>query len=1030
VEKETKEASLTRKTHALLALAIALLAFSLPAAAQLSPTGSIKGRITDEKGAPVPGAYIYLTSPEALGMANYMTPPTGVFGFVGLLPGRYKLVAEKAGFKTVTMDGLEVAAGATFAADIKMVPSALDDEPLSVRPGTILDRDSTRVATVLDRDLIARLPLGRDISSALALVPGLVFETDPIAGRFSVDGMPYASSVVIQDDIIVSNPIDAGFKSRINTDFVDEIVVESAGHSADAGPAQGATINILHRAGSARTQGSVLYSVSGKGLVDSLWTAAELEEMPSATPTSLRREHDLSFTLGGPVLKDMAWWLANVHFTSLGRKAPFNYWTDPTGVRHFVYDYSERNFSGMFKLSMDVLDQFKGVIEFGSGSLREPVYAPDVGLLRPESSTRSLDGDKTMLFRVGGSYVVDPRMRIDMSFGYAKDSSTLRLNDLGKSKPEYYDIVTGYHWGSGGLSDRESAARMKFGIALTRLEDSLLGMFHELVAGGEYESTKATSATSKADNLIYNYVNGSPYTYGRAVSPISEEEVGWGLVGFYIAPANDAMNLPRELKRIGAFVQDRIKIGSRLSLSAGLRFDRSEATFGLFSKGSGGNSVGTAVGNNLILPVLGYNLYSSISLPAWDKAIVWNTLSPRVGLSFDLLGGGRTVLKASWARLPEYLNLGYSQDLAQVDPTASHDFVWWDEDANGVVNSADTFRLVPYDFRVYRSEYYRQAVDPDLSAPVIEEWTAGLDQAIGPDFTLSARYIDRRHSNLTGHVIYDPSTGAEWWRVADAPEGWWVPFSTTVPGTDGSEDVTLDLYLPSTDAPDYFERIENVPELTARYRSVELSFRKRMSHGWQLLGSLALNRATGTTTMASRWSAGNSPVMLTPNSFLNIAATDRLAQDRPFVARLAGTARLFWGLSASVLFKAQSGTLWARTVTIIPPADWAAANGADPTPVTVYLESPGSHRTEWWKNLDFRLEKEFARTGRSLFAVSFDVFNLLGDKYRILDLNAGGTWAPDGEGGSTGTRTFSGTYGTYTPLWGSRIVRLNFSLKF
>lgn len=1030
METETKEASLTRKITLPLALAAVLLALSLPAAAQLGPTGSIKGRITDEKGKPVAGAYLYLTSAGSLGMANYMTPPSGLFGFVGLVPGEYKLVAEKAGFKTVTMEGLTVSAGAAFAAHIRLSPSELEDEPATQRPGTLLDRDSARSATVLDRDLAARLPLGRDVLSMLGLVPGLVFETDPASGRFSIGGLPAPAALVVQDDIIVSSPVDGRIMNRIGTEFVDEIVIESAGHAAETGPGQGAVINIIHRAGAAKTEGSIFYSTSGKGLVDSLWTDAELAEMPSVAPTSLRREHDLSLTVGAPVLKDMAWMLANLHFTSLGRTAPFNYWTDPTGVRHFVYDYSERNFSGMFKLSMDVLDKFKGVIELGFGNLREPVYGPDVAPLRPETATRNLDGDRTMLARVGGSYVIGQDMRVDLSVGYVRDRKPLLLNDLSKAKPEYVDLVTGYSWGSASLNDREAASRMKLGLALTRLQDGPFGVFHEFVAGGEYETTRAGSSAWKADNLIYNYANGSPYTYGLTVSPVSEEEVGWGLVGFYIAPAGDTMTLTRELKRIGAFVQDRIKIGGRLALSAGLRFDRSEALFGQFSKGAGGNSVGVSLGNNLIKPILGYNLYSSISLPRWDKAIVWNELSPRFGLSFDLLGNGGTVLKASWARLPEYLNLGYSQDLAQIDPTASHDFVWWDEDANGLVNAADTFQLVPYDFRVYKSEYFRQAVDEDLSAPVITEWSAGLDQALGRDFTLSARYIDRRHANLTGHVVYDPSTGARWWRLEDAPADWWVPFSTTVPGTDGYEDATFDLYLPSTDAPDFFERIENVPELKARYRTVEISLRKRMSHGWQLFGSLALNRATGTTTVASRWSAGNSPVMLTPNSFLNISETDRLLWDRPFVAKLAGTFRLGWGFTASALLKAQSGAPWARTVTIIPPADWAAANGAAATPVTVYLESPGTRRYDWWKTLDLRLEKEFARRGRSLYAVSLDVFNLLGDKYRTLDLNDGGTWAPDGEGGNTGTRTLSGTYGTYTPYWGSRVVRLNFNLKF
>ena len=614
VEKETKEASLTRKFLASLALGAALLAFSLPATAQLGPTGSIKGRITDQNGAPVSGAYLYLTSPGSLGMANYMTLKSGRFAFVGLVPGAYELVAEKAGFKTVTMEGIVVSAGSTFAADFRMPPSELEDEPATARPGTGLDRDSARDAVVISRSFIARLPLGRDFSAVLGLVPGLVFETDPVSDRFSIDGLPATASLIIQDGIIVSSPIDSRFMDRIGTDFIDEIVVESAGHPAESGPAQGATINIIHRAGSAKASGSLFYSASGKGLVDSLWTDEELAEMPEAAPTALRREHDLSFTLGGPLLKDMAWVLTNVHFTSLGRTAPFNYWTDPTGVRHFVYDYAERNFSGIFKLSMDVLDKYKGVVEFGFGNLREPVYEPDIALLRPESATRNLAGDRTFLARIAGSYEVGPLMRIDLSVGYAKDRKPLLLNDLAKAKPESYDVISGYRWGSGTLNDQETASRLKLGLALTRLQDGLLGMFHELVVGGEYESTKAASSTWKADNLIYNYVDGSPYTYGRTLSPVTGEDVGWGLVGFYIAPAGDTMTLPRELKRFGAFVEDRIKIGTRLSLSAGLRFDHSEASFGAFSKGAAGNSVSVGLGSTLIDPILGYKHFPQYGL--------------------------------------------------------------------------------------------------------------------------------------------------------------------------------------------------------------------------------------------------------------------------------------------------------------------------------------------------------------------------------------------------------------------------------
>ena len=135
VEKGTKEASLTRKSLISLAIGAALLAFSLPAA-PAGPMGAIKGRITNDKGAPLRGAYLYVTSPGALGIANYMTLKSGRFEIVGLVPGLYKVVAEMPGFKTVTMDGIVVSSGATFTANFKMEPTATEEETTTARPGS------------------------------------------------------------------------------------------------------------------------------------------------------------------------------------------------------------------------------------------------------------------------------------------------------------------------------------------------------------------------------------------------------------------------------------------------------------------------------------------------------------------------------------------------------------------------------------------------------------------------------------------------------------------------------------------------------------------------------------------------------------------------------------------------------------------------------------------------------------------------------------------------------------------------------
>jgi len=184
VETETKEAALTRKILAALVLSAAALVLCLPSSAA-SQTGAIKGRVADKQGKPLPGAYLYVSSPTMLGITNSMTSKTGRFDVIGLTPGRFKVLVEMPGFKTVTVENVAVNAGATATLDFKLEPSELEDEVIGGRPGPTLDRESARRAVILDSDLLSRLPLKRDFRAILELVPGLVFESDAPGTRAS-----------------------------------------------------------------------------------------------------------------------------------------------------------------------------------------------------------------------------------------------------------------------------------------------------------------------------------------------------------------------------------------------------------------------------------------------------------------------------------------------------------------------------------------------------------------------------------------------------------------------------------------------------------------------------------------------------------------------------------------------------------------------------------------------------------------------------------------------------------------------------
>ena len=554
-----------------------------------------------------------------------------------------------------------------------------------------------------------------------------------------------------------------------------------------------------------------------------------------------------------------------------------------------------------------------------------------------------------------------------------------------------------------------------------------------ILLGGDYRNESTASSVWKTNDLVMTYLNGSPYLYGEAVSPVSGETVGKGLVGFSIAPRDEgAWMVKRELRQLGVYLQDTMNIAGRVSLSFGLRFDHSSTRFPTASKGQAGNTVALLLGSSLIQPDYGFNPYNLLGFGQWDGVIVWNSLYPRAGLSFDLLGTGQTVVKASYAVVPQNLGLGYQQALDILPFNLVHNFIWYDENGDGLVDApdVDSYTLVPYNFDLYRGDFYKSRVSPGLEPPKLAEWTAGFESEVARNFTLSVRWVQRTWQNVIGDVLYDPETGQTWYDARNSPEGWWVPFTTTVPGIDEYGPTPVTVYFRSTTAPEPFGQLRNVPELERRFRGLEFTLAKRMAHNWQLFASLVLGRSTGPAGLTLPWAAGMAASPLTPNSFVNLEEGSRTRLDRPFMLNLAGTVRFKWDIYLSAYLRASSGAPWARTVTIVPPESWVAENQTDPTPVTVYLESPGSRREKYRKNLDLRLEKEFVKAGRTRFSLYLDVFNVLGDKYRTLDLNDGGLWEPVEEGSVAGERILSSTYGTYTSALGVRVFAFSLSLHF
>src|ERR1017187_3561072 len=83
-------------------------------------TGIITGIVTDPTGAAVPGADVTATNVDTGAALKTTTGDRGEFALPSLLAASYRLTVAKAGFRTQTRNGIEVNAGVTSTANVKL----------------------------------------------------------------------------------------------------------------------------------------------------------------------------------------------------------------------------------------------------------------------------------------------------------------------------------------------------------------------------------------------------------------------------------------------------------------------------------------------------------------------------------------------------------------------------------------------------------------------------------------------------------------------------------------------------------------------------------------------------------------------------------------------------------------------------------------------------------------------------------------------------------------------------------------------
>ncbi len=1005
---------------------ISFLAFGLTSTIWTQEqTGSIKGTINDEEGNPLPGVTVTADSPALMGKKTYVTTETGAFRFPALPPGKYTISAEMPGFKTVRRTNIDVRVGMVITVDITLEMTTIEEEITVTAASPVVDVEQSKLSVTMDRELLKNIPLARDLYDIVNSAPGAVSEGMTYRRTSSVHGGTVRSNTYAFDGVNMNDPVVMYPLTNINFDVMDEVEMITGGHPASVGYTTGAYINVVTRSGGNDFSGGATIYHTNDSLSQSLWSDEDVEAMGVTQPEVDKMWFDASATLGGPIIRDKLWFFSNARLIKQEQFVNYVPWTDILGRSHDAYDWIHEEKMGFIKLTTQMTPSIKLMGMFNYVDRYRPMYE-EPGPTTNFIATRKWDHEKDYTATSVINYILDQNTFFDLRVGYVHRWFPIPMQDEAQDLPYITDFADRY----GGLTTarfNETYLRKRFqtGLYFTRFQDNFLGGNHEFKGGVEFEDAYGDWDWWRKDNMLW-YWYGSPYYFAPGV----------GLIYFYTCGAEQGSSkIIDKGRRIGAYLQDSVTFGERLTLNLGLRFDRSWGFKPAVDKAASGNPLAVWLGENVVSPYVidnygdrfpdGLNPWGAATSEDWDDIITWNSISPRIGLTYDVFGDGKTAFKASYARYSEYLMLQFFSTLHPFYPRA-YGFFWYD-DGDGTPEIEDNWVMIPSDVRGFDPEFAKQRLDPDIVAPKTDEITVGVWQEVFKNFSLGVNFIYKNWMDIVEDAMYDPDKGEYWYHIDQSTtQNYYYEFNTTVPSdVYGDNDVTF--YVRKNDAPPTFYRLTNPPELARKYWALEFLFNKRMADGWQFNGSIVYSKAYGNIGQWYGESWGWSGAADSPNFFVNNYG--RTSADRPLQIKLMGTVRFPYRVFLSAYYRFFSGSPWTRTVSIRPPSSWATDHDAYRTFYGVNLETPGTRRNRSYNYLDLRVEKEFRMGELGTLGFYADVLNVLG----WSDVNVGRNdvyrWQPVDEGfNQPGTLQLSPYWQYISSVSGRRTVK--FSVRF
>ncbi len=845
-----------------------LLLASLPALAQVS-AGTITGRVADATGLPLPGVAVTVQGADVT--RTFTTDAEGRYRFLDLAPGDYKLSSTLSGFTTNVRERVVVAVGQTVELPVTLAIGALTETVNVTAPSPMVDARQTGTATNVTLDELTNIPTSRDPFSLLRSINGVLVDRVNVGGNetgqqsnFVSKGARPQDAVWTLDGVAITDmTLTGSAPTYFNYDNFDAIHVSTAGQPITQ-PTGGAGLNFIVKRGTNLFHGGV-HSYFDNASMESSNVPAELaaKGVTPETADHNKQISDYGVEIGGPLVRDTAWFYGSYSSQDVRLVRRTGTLVDRTQLQN---PNLKLNWQATRKdmVSFLYFNGFKIKDNRSPGTSGITFDAPTATFHQDNAYTSNpLHG----LFKIADDRIIRPNMFLTAKYAYYNTGFML-TPEGGLSLSSGRDLIAARSYGS-TVQSLNVRPQMTANVDLNSFLNGL-GASHDVKYGFGWRRVNATTGTMWPGNGILAVQQNA----STSIAQVFREGSGTNRTSY-----------------ADLYLGDTISKG-RATIDLGVRYDR-----------QGGRALPSVTAANPALPAL----VPGLNFAGYDAPFIWNSVSPRAGLTYALDESRKTVARASYARFAGQLD---SASVGYMNPSSSAGvavYRWLDLNSDHLASADEVqtgqFLGTANGFNAANPTAVTSAnrIDPNLKAPVTQSVVAGLDRELRANLAVSVNYTYTRTTDLLGNATFSvtPRVGVT---LADYAAG---PVLTgTLP--DGRS-YSVPTYIPNqakVTAGGSGFLLTNWNGYSTDYHGLELSAVKRLSNKWMGRVGASFNNAREHYAPQARYDTNGNP---TPTT------TEPLVDGGQFAPQSSGNAagnvyiNARWQFNANGLYQAPFG---------------------------------------------------------------------------------------------------------------------------